>query len=139
MTVRISFTRSVVAAIALVIGLHTLVFASKSADLGPGNTLTGAVSVSSKDESLELTRAGAAVSMMLQANDCTSGGIFQMEPARADGGTVDITHVLAPGVFYFDNPNFRITQLPLCPSGGPFTPSCTPGFPFPVPIASRLP
>ncbi|HJZ74917.1 MAG TPA: hypothetical protein VKE51_24435 [Vicinamibacterales bacterium] len=115
-------------------GVHTVVFASKSADLGAGNALTGPVAVSSKDEGLELSRAGAAVSMKIQANDCTSGGIFQMEPARADGGTIDITHRLAAGVFYFDNPNFRNPpQLPLCPSGGPFTPACTP-----VPITPRI-
>ena len=45
--------------------------------------------------------------MKIQAKDCAQGGIFQMEPERADGTPTVFTHRLAPGTFYFDNPNFR--------------------------------
>ena len=45
--------------------------------------------------------------MGLQGKDCAEGGIFQMEPQRADGAPTTITHTLGAGVFYFDNPNFR--------------------------------
>jgi hypothetical protein len=114
-------------------GVRTVVFASKVPDLR-GSTLTGSVSVSSKGADLELQRAGADVSLKIQAKDCASGGIFQMEPARADGGTTDIAHMLAPGIFYFDNPTFRNPpSLPICPAAGPFTPSC-----YPVPVTPRI-
>jgi hypothetical protein len=56
-----------------------------------------------------------------------------MEPSRADGNPTVITHVLAPDVFYFDNPNFRNPPpLPLC-QNGVFTPAC-----FPVPVTPRI-
>jgi len=71
--------------------------------------------------------------MKIQANDCSTCGIFQMEPELADGATTDIVHTLGPDVFYFNNPNFGPPPLPLCPAGGPFTPSCTP-----VPITPRV-
>jgi hypothetical protein len=45
--------------------------------------------------------------MGIQGKDCANGGIFQMEPQRADGATTTFTHVLGAGAFYFDNPNFR--------------------------------
>ena len=45
--------------------------------------------------------------MKIQAKDCANGGVFQMEPARADGTAALITHVPGDGVFYFDNPNVR--------------------------------
>lgn len=45
--------------------------------------------------------------MKIQAKDCAQGGIFQMEPERSDGTATTFTHTLAPGAFYFDNPNFR--------------------------------
>ena len=109
-------------------------FGSKSPNLS-GLTLTSDVSVSINNETINISRTGAGVSMKLQANDCVSGGIFQMEPARADGATTDIVHTLGPDVFYFQNPNFGPPppSLPLCPAGGPFTPSCTP-----VPITPRI-
>jgi hypothetical protein len=53
--------------------------------------------------------------MTLSAKDCAQGGIFQMEPERGDGDTTLFTHVLAPGVFYFDNPNFRAREGDLVP------------------------
>jgi hypothetical protein len=45
--------------------------------------------------------------MKIQAKDCANGGVFQMEPARADGTATVITHVLGDDAFYFDNPNVR--------------------------------
>ena len=72
-----------------------------------GLTLTSDVQVSLDAESIELTRSGSGLSMKLQANDCATGGIFQMEPARADARPTVFTHVLGNEVFYFDNPNFR--------------------------------
>ncbi|HEX3875385.1 MAG TPA: hypothetical protein VHW24_00255 [Bryobacteraceae bacterium] len=109
-------------------------FASKT-PLLQGLTLTSDVSVSIKDESLVIQRTGAGISMQIQANDCSTGGLFQMEPERGDGQPTDIVHVLGPDVFYFNNPNFGPPPppLPLCPAGGPFTPSCTP-----VPITPRV-
>jgi hypothetical protein len=53
--------------------------------------------------------------MKIQAKDCATGGIFQMEPERGGSKPTVFTHILADGVqgdgsdrpFYFDNPNFR--------------------------------
>jgi hypothetical protein len=45
--------------------------------------------------------------MKIQSKDCASGGIFQMEPERADGQPTVFTHTLGPDAFYYDNPNFR--------------------------------
>jgi hypothetical protein len=87
-------------------GVRTVVFASKIPD-HRGLTLTSDVSVEQKAESLVITRSGPGLSMKLQANDCASGGVFQMEPSRGDGTATTVTHVLADGVFYFDNPNVR--------------------------------
>lgn len=113
-------------------GVRTVLFASKKPEAG---TLTSAVSILVSNDDLQLQRAGDVGSIKLQAKDCASGGIFQMEPQRADGGTTVITHTLGPGVFYFDNPNFRppLPNLPLCPPGGPFTKDC-----FAVPVRPRI-
>jgi hypothetical protein len=54
-------------------------------------------------------------SHQLQANDCAKGGLFQMEPSRADGTATEITHVLGDGVFYFDNPNFQDREGDIVP------------------------
>ena len=115
-------------------GQPIVAFASKIPDL-QGLTLSSALSVSLQDETLVIQRTGAGVSMKIQANDCASGGIFQMEPERGDGGATDIVHTLGGNVFYFNNPNFGPPPppLPLCPAGGPFTPSCTP-----IPITPRV-
>jgi len=114
-------------------GRRTIVFASKSANLR-GATLTSNLIIQLAAEGIVIQRAGAGVSMKLQANDCATGGIFQMEPERGDGTATIVTHVLGAGVFYFDNPNFRNPPpLPLCPAGGPFTAQCTP-----VPITPRI-
>src|SRR4051812_884821 len=81
-------------------------FASKVADLR-GQVLTGALTVTLDKDSISLSRAGTGVSMRLSGKDCAGGGIFQMEPQRADGQPTVITHTLGAGTFYFDNPNFR--------------------------------
>ncbi len=78
-----------------------------------GLALRSRISVELKDERVRLGRSGAGVSMKIQAKDCAQGGIFQMEPSRADGAATRITHKLASSrvrgrtPFYFDNPNFR--------------------------------
>jgi hypothetical protein len=87
-------------------GIPTVVFAAKTPD-HKGLALTSGVSVDISRESLVLTRTGPGLSMKIQAKDCASGGIFQIEPARDDGAETVFTHVLADGVFYFDNPNAR--------------------------------
>jgi hypothetical protein len=111
-----------------------VVFASKIPDLR-GVALTSDISVQNVEGALVLSRTGNGVTMTIQAVDCSSGGIFQLEPERADGTSTDYTHVLGPNVFYFQNPNFGPPPppLPLCPAGGPFTPSCTP-----IPITPRV-
>jgi hypothetical protein len=95
-------------------GQKTVVFASKTPN-HRGLTLTGPVSVESVGESITLSRSGPGLSMKLQANDCAKGGLFQMEPQRADGTATRITHTLADGVFYFDNPNFRAREGDVVP------------------------
>jgi hypothetical protein len=93
-------------------GRFTPVFASKVPDLR-GSTLTSAISVELGGGDLKISRSGSAASITMSANDCAQGGIFQMEPERADGTRTRIVHTLAtsstPGLtpFYFDNPNFR--------------------------------
>jgi hypothetical protein len=59
-----------------------------------------------------ISRTGTGASIKIQAKDCAAGGVFQMEPQRADGTRTRIVHTLAnPGgaltPFYYDNPNFR--------------------------------
>jgi len=111
-----------------------VVFASKSPDLR-GLKLTSDISVQNSGGTLNLIRQGAGITLKIQASDCASGGIFQLEAERADETPTDFTHVLGPMAFYFQNPNFGALapKLPLCPAGGPFTPSCTP-----VPITPRV-
>jgi hypothetical protein len=87
-------------------GVVTPVFASKLPD-HQGLTLNSALTVELKDENLEIQRTGAGVSMKLQAKDCATGGIFQMEVERQDGVPTLFTHILAEKAFYFDNRNFR--------------------------------
>jgi hypothetical protein len=87
-------------------GVRTVVFASKTPD-HRGLALTQDMSLELKDSDIVIKRSGAGLSMKVQAKDCANGGLFQMEPERADGTTTDFTHQLANGVFYFDNQNFR--------------------------------
>jgi hypothetical protein len=87
-------------------GRRTVVFASKIPD-HRGLRLSGDVSVRIAGESLVLSRTGEGLSMKIQVKDCANGGVFQMEPARADATATVFTHVLGNGAFYFDNPNVR--------------------------------
>src|SRR5712671_5462973 len=87
-------------------GQRTPVFASKMPN-HRGLVLNSDVSVNSSAESLVLTRTGPGLSMKIQVKDCANGGVFQMEVERGDGTATVFTHVLADGVFYFDNPNVR--------------------------------
>ncbi|WP_263384747.1 hypothetical protein [Granulicella arctica] len=111
-----------------------VVFASKSPDLR-GLTLTSDVTVQNSGGTLLIARSGPGIDIKIQALDCSSGGIFQLEAERADLTATDFTHILGPNIYYFNNPNFGPPPppLPLCPAGGPFTPSCTP-----VPITPRV-
>jgi hypothetical protein len=87
-------------------GSRTVVFASKIPD-HRGIVLNGGVLVDINKESLVLKRTGPGLTMKIQAKDCAQGGVFQMEVERADQTATVFTHVLADGVFYFDNPNVR--------------------------------
>ena len=87
-------------------GKRIVAFASKTPDLR-GAQLTGPLEVSLDKEAITLHRSGAGVGMGIQAKDCANGGIFQMEPERADGTATTFTHVLGAGSFYYDNPFFR--------------------------------
>jgi len=87
-------------------GRRTVVFASKTPD-HRGLTLSSDISVRSAGESLVISRAGNGLSMKIQVKDCANGGVFQMEPVRADATATVFTHVLGNDVFYFDNPNVR--------------------------------
>jgi hypothetical protein len=87
-------------------GRQTLIFTAKTPD-HRGLFLSSDVSVKISKEALVIERTGSGLSMKIQVKDCANGGVFQMEPARADGTTTRFTHVLASDVFYFDNPNVR--------------------------------
>jgi hypothetical protein len=92
-------------------GRRTPVFASKIPN-HRGLALTSGVTVELQDEDLIIGRTGPGLSMKIQAKDCAQGGIFQMEPERADGTRKRIVHMLATASnglqpFYFDNPIFR--------------------------------
>jgi len=87
-------------------GRRIVAYAGKVPD-HRGLTLTSGVSANLDKETLELGRTGTGLSMKIQAKDCANGGVFQMEPERADGTATRITHTLGPDVFFYDNPNFR--------------------------------
>jgi hypothetical protein len=87
-------------------GIRTMVFASKMPD-HRGLALTSGVVLKMDKESLVISRTGPGLSMKIQAKDCAQGGVFQMEVERADEAATVFTHVLADGIFYFDNPNVR--------------------------------
>jgi hypothetical protein len=95
-------------------GRFTPVYESKIPD-HRGLALTSEVSLKLRDGDLVLSRTGTAgLSMKIQAKDCATGGIFQMEPARGDNARTRIIHRLAgtdaaaaSTAFYFDNSNFR--------------------------------
>jgi hypothetical protein len=87
-------------------GRVTPIYASRVPD-HRGLLLTSGISIVSSGVDLELSRTGTGLSMKLQAKDCASGGIFQMEPQRGDGTRTRVVHRLADSAFYYDNPNFR--------------------------------
>jgi hypothetical protein len=72
-----------------------------------GLKLTSRIRLSVSGTDIEISRTGPGLSMKLTANDCASGGIFQVEPERADGTATRFVHRLAPTAFYYDNPRFR--------------------------------
>jgi hypothetical protein len=87
-------------------GLWTPVFSSKIPD-HRGLVLTSGISLKMDKGDLVISRSGPGLSMKIQAKDCANGGVFQMEVERADLEATVFTHVLANGIFYFDNPNVR--------------------------------
>lgn len=87
-------------------GIRTVIFTSKIPD-HRGLTLNGEMRLKMDKESLVITRAGRGLEMKIQAKDCAQGGIFQMEVERDDNTATVFTHVLAEGIFYYDNPNVR--------------------------------
>lgn len=88
-------------------GRFTPVYAGKVPD-HRGLSLTSAISLELRDDSLTITRTGASgLSVKIQAKDCAQGGVFQMEPSRGDGTRTRIVHTLAGSAFYYDNPRFR--------------------------------
>jgi len=93
---------------------RTIVFDSKTPD-HRGLILTGDVTVERKGIDIVLSRQGPGLTMKIQAKDCASGGVFQMEVARDDATATRFTHVLAEGIFYFDNPNFRAREGDVVP------------------------
>ena len=101
-------------------GKRIVVFASKTPN-HRGLSLTSSLTAELKDTDLVISRTGPGLSMKIQAKDCASGGIFQMEPERSDGTATRITHTLGPDVFYFDNPAFRArigTTVPFVTDSG---------------------
>ncbi|MDH4566432.1 hypothetical protein E8E95_07060 [Pseudomonas sp. BN414] len=113
-------------------GAPTVVYTSKIPN-HRGLSLNGPVSVEIDGDALVLERTGPGLNMKIQAKDCAAGGVFQMEPEREDGASTDIVHLLAPNVFYFDNPRFSNPPvLPLCTPPN-FTPEC-----YPVPVTPRV-
>jgi hypothetical protein len=87
-------------------GRPTPVFESKLPD-HRGLYLNSAVNVELSEGGIVLTRSGPGVTMKIQAKDCATGGIFQMEVERTDDTKTVFTHKLADSAFYFDNRNFR--------------------------------
>ena len=91
-------------------GRRTVVFASKTPD-HKGLVLNSAMTVESDGADLVIERSGTGgLDMKIQAKDCATGGLFQMEPERGDDRATRITHTLAPEQFYFDNPRFRARE-----------------------------
>ena len=98
-------------------GVRTVVFASKTPD-HRGLSLTGDMRVKVDSGDLVIRREGQGLKMKIQAKDCAAGGIFQMEPERDDNTATRITHTLAGGLFYYDNPNFRAREGDALPFNG---------------------
>ena len=91
-------------------GQRTVVWTRKT-PLHRGLVLNSDVTVEIGEDEIVVKRSGTGdLDMKIQAKDCAQGGIFQMEPERGDHTTTRFVHVLAPGMFYFDNPNFRARE-----------------------------
>jgi hypothetical protein len=60
-----------------------------------------------REGDLVITRTNGDVTVKIQAKDCAQGGVFQMELELDSAESMTVRHVLAPDVFFFDNPNFR--------------------------------
>jgi hypothetical protein len=95
-------------------GRRTVVFTSKTPD-HRGLSLTRDMRVRVSGGDLVIRREGEGLKMKIQAKDCAQGGLFQMEIERGDGAATRVTHTLADGVFYFDNPNFRAREGDVVP------------------------
>ena len=93
---------------------RTVVFDSKTPD-HRGLILTSDVTVERKGTDIVLSRQGPGLTMTIQAKDCANGGVFQMEVERGDATATRFTHILAEGIFYFDNPNFRAREGDVVP------------------------
>ncbi len=93
---------------------RTVVFDSKTPD-HRGLILTSDVTVERKGPDIVLSRQGPGLTMKIQAKDCANGGVLQMEIGRDDATATRVTHILADGVFYFDNPNFRAREGDVLP------------------------
>ena len=92
-------------------GRFTPIWAGKVADL-KGATLSRELEVKPTDAAgsgLLLQRTGSA-KMKIQAKDCATGGVFQIE-GEAGATPVTFTHTLAPGVHYFLSPFTGKTQI----------------------------
>jgi len=85
-----------------VVAKPTVIFASKVPTLTAAQ-LTGVKikELEIKDDTLVVTFTSPAGKMKFQAKDGAQGGIFQMEPEFV--GSVEITHTLGAGLFYFIN------------------------------------
>jgi hypothetical protein len=87
-------------------GVRTPIWASKTADLG-GQVLDKQVEIKPYDSTgsgVLIEGAGRSVKMKIQAKDCATGGVFQIEGERGDGRALVFTHTLAPNVFFYTNP-----------------------------------
>ena len=75
-------------------GRRTPVWAEKTPD-HRGYVLTSAVDVDIDGPDLVIKRSGTGdLDMKIQAKDCATGGIFQMEPERGDHTATVFTHIL---------------------------------------------
>jgi len=81
-------------------GVRTVLFASKVPDLSPSALDSGELNVQISPAKLVMQRRGTGGQMKVQASDCATGGVFQLEP----GQNTTFTHTLASGMFYFKNP-----------------------------------
>jgi hypothetical protein len=95
-------------------GRPTVVFTAKTPN-HRGLTLISDVLVDRSGEDIVIERHGPGLSMKIQAKDCATGGVFQMEVERDDGTATRFTHSLADDVFYYDNPNFRAREGEVVP------------------------